>query len=134
MPANLTRRPRYHPPHDITLPERTMLLTSLRVDPIAFEERTGWALKPEGACRGDVCVPLPDGDARFDARILAERIGMPLVHDEALGVWALGPAARGRALTTAVAPELVLPDWRGNEFRLSSLRGQNVVLTTWASW
>jgi hypothetical protein len=112
-----------------------MLLTSLRVDPIEFEERTGWAIKPEGACRGDVCVPLPEGDARLDARVLADRLGMPLVRDDALGLWALGPASLGgRALTTAVAPELVLPDWRGEQFRLSNLRGRKVVLATWASW
>jgi len=61
---------------------------------------------------------------------------MPLVADEASGLWALGPESglTGRALTTAIAPELVLPDVDGKEFRLSSLRGQKVLLTTWASW
>jgi peroxiredoxin len=37
-------------------------------------------------------------------------------------------------LTTAVAPELELPDADGNPFRLSSLRGQKVLLVAWASW
>ena len=59
---------------------------------------------------------------------------MPLVHDAAAGLWALGPEAGGRALTSAQAPELILPDWRGNEFRLSSLRGRKVLLVAWASW
>jgi hypothetical protein len=110
-----------------------MLLTTPTVDPVELERGTGWALKPEGACKEDRCVPLPD-EARRDLRLLADRLGMPLVHDEAVGLWALGPEAGGRALTSAFAPELVLPDWQGNEFRLSSLRGHKVLLVTWASW
>jgi peroxiredoxin len=37
-------------------------------------------------------------------------------------------------LTTATAPDLVLPDADGNPFHLSSLRGQKVLLVAWASW
>jgi hypothetical protein len=59
---------------------------------------------------------------------------MPLVHDDDTGVWCLGPEALGRALTTAQAPDLILPDYRGNPFALSSLRGQKVLLVAWASW
>lgn len=112
-----------------------MILTTPQVDPAAFERATGWALKPEGACKEDRCVPLPaDPAARSDVRLLSERLGMPLVLDEALGLWALGPEAGGRALTSALAPELVLPDWQGREFRLSSRRGRKVLLIAWASW
>jgi cytochrome oxidase Cu insertion factor (SCO1/SenC/PrrC family) len=59
---------------------------------------------------------------------------MPLVHDEAHGLWALGPESGGRALTTAVVPDITLPDRNGNPFSLSSLRGQKVLLVAWASW
>jgi hypothetical protein len=117
-----------------------MLLDSLRVDVADFEARTGWSVQPEGLCQGDVCLPLPpnavDGNT-LDVQAVADRAGMPLVHDEAHGVWALGPAAgpERRALTTARAPELELPDLRtGEQFRLSSLRGQKVLLLAWASW
>ena len=114
-----------------------MILTALKVDPKAFEARTGWAIKPEGACKGDICVPLPAGAAEgglLDASVLSERLSMPLVLDEATGLRALGPEAMGRALTTAEAPEVILPDINGNEFRLSSLRGQKVLMVAWASW
>ena len=114
-----------------------MILTSLKVDPHSFEARTGWAIKPQGACKGDVCVPLPAGVAEgglLDVEVIAERLGMPLVLDEATGIRALGPEAMGRVLTTAEAPEVVLPDIDGKEFRLSSLRGQKVLMVAWASW
>lgn len=117
-----------------------MLLDSLLLDIDAFEARTGWTVQAEGLCQGDVCLPLPtdavDGQT-IDIERVARRAGMPLVHDEAHRVWALGPAAGPdrRALTTAEAPELELPDLRTGElFRLSSLHGQKVMLLAWASW
>lgn len=112
-----------------------MIVQSLTIDPVEFERRTGWAIKPEGACKKDRCVPLPDdAEQRRDPRVLAERLGMPLVQDAPSGLWSLGPESGGRALTTARAPELELPDQHGDTFRLSSLRGQKVVLVAWASW
>lgn len=117
-----------------------VLLTSLSVPVVEFETATGWRLERRGACKGEVCVPLPPGavvgeTVRVD--VVAGRLGMPLVRDEQAGLWALGPESQvtGRALTTAVAPELRLPDVRtGEEFALSSLRGRKVVLVAWASW
>jgi hypothetical protein len=117
-----------------------VILSELAVDEASFEGRTGWALKPEGACKGDVCVPMPDAlrraDGRLDVSVLSDRLGMPLVSDEGHGMWALGPdtAGSGRVLTTAKAPELELPDADGNLFKLSSLLGQKVLLVAWASW
>jgi hypothetical protein len=117
-----------------------VILTELEIDPEAFETRTGWAIKPEGACKAEHCVSLPPEARTHDGRVatdvVAERLGMPLVHDDAHGLWSLGPdtAVTGRALTTARAPELELPDFDGKPFRLSSLRGQKVMLVAWASW
>jgi hypothetical protein len=110
------------------------------IDVPRFEARTGWEIKPEGACKGDVCVPLGDStrtpSGRLDLRDLAPRLGMPMVADDVHGLFALGPetAVNGRVLTTARAPELELPDKDGNPFKLSSLRGQKVLLVAWASW
>ena len=115
-----------------------MILDTLDVDVVSFQERTGWEIKPEGACKADMCVPLPQGsldaNACIDARVFAERLGMPLVRDEKHGLWALGPETLGRALASADAPDFELPDRNGVPFRLSSLRGLKVLLLAWASW
>lgn len=114
-----------------------MILRSLAADPAAFAAHTGWEAKPEGLCRGEACVPAPGArraDGTLDVAVVAERLRMPLVHDEAHGLWALGPSSGGRALATAVAADPELTDHAGNPFRLSSLHGRKVLLVAWASW
>jgi len=114
-----------------------MLLESLTVDPADFAARTGWEVKPEGLCKGEICVPAPDAirpDGLLDVDVVAERLRMPLVHDAAHGLFALGPESGGRALTTAVVPDITLPDRNGNPFSLASLHGRKVLLVAWASW
>jgi hypothetical protein len=112
-----------------------MILETLEIDPTELERRTGWQIKPQGACKGDRCVPLPDMSTEWiDARLLAERLGMPIVHDEPSGLWALGPEAGGRVLSDVQAPDLELPDIHDRTFRLRSLRGRKVLLVAWASW
>lgn len=85
-----------------------------------------------------MCIPLAPGtvqDGSVDVVAVAERLGMPLVEAPDAGLWALGPESlSGRALVSAEAPELVLPTIDGSEFRLSSLRGQKVVLVAWAPY
>ena len=110
-----------------------MIVTSLDLDPAAFAQHTGWELRPEGACRGEVCVPL--GGAADDLLAVAARLGMAVVHDEDAGVWALGSdTVSGRALASAQAPDLTLPDREGRAVDLRSFRGQKVLLLAWASW
>lgn len=113
-----------------------MILTALSVDTAELERRTGWAIKEQGACKNERCVPLPPGSdrSRVDVRVLAERLGMPLLHDETHDIWCLGPEAGGRVLNSAVLPPIVLPDLDGNPFALEQLRGQKVLLVAWASW
>jgi hypothetical protein len=108
-----------------------MILARLDDPPAELEARTGWIIKPEGACRGEVCVPLAEP---FDVRELAERLGMALERDDAHGVWALGPESGGRALQSARLPDIVLPDRHGEDFALRSLRGTKVFMIAWASW
>jgi hypothetical protein len=115
-----------------------VILSSLQVDPAVFALRTAWQLRPEGACKADTCVPLPaevtGQDGRLDARILSQRLHMPLVEDEKHGLWSLGPESGGRTLATARFPDLTLPTGQGQDFDFRSLRGQKVLLLAWASW
>jgi hypothetical protein len=110
----------------------TMILDTLDVDAGRFHAGTGWDIKPEGACKGDVCVPLPGG---FSLKEAADRLGMAVVHDAQHGLWAVGPESLGgRALVTAQAPDLILKDVDGHDFQLSSLRGKKVVLVAWSPY
>ncbi len=109
-----------------------MITDTLDLSAEEFASGTGWDIKPEGACKGEVCVPLPDG---YSAAHAAERLGMAIVSHEASGLSAFGPESlSGRALVTAKAPEVVLPDLDGKAFRLSSLRGKKVVVVAWAPY
>lgn len=116
-----------------------MILTSLEhLSAGDFAEGTGWDPKPEGLCRGEICVPAPRAlrpDGTVDVMEAADRLGMPVVHDAEHGLWAIGPGtATGRVLSTAVAPDPELIDRDGNPFRLSSLHGRKVLLVAWSSY
>ena len=114
-----------------------MIVTELRSSAEDLAARTGWVAKPEGLCKGPMCVPLPGGTTDpLDLTVVAQRLGMPVLHDEAHGVHALGPATvGGRALDTAEAPDLALPDLDGNLVDLKSFRGKKkIVAFAWASW
>lgn len=107
------------------------------------ETATGWRLKPEGLCRGPVCVPLPPGrerdiarDGRVNVAGLWRHLGAPVARSERGDVWVLGASAddRGAALRSLEAPDFTLPDVAGRTHSLSEQRGKKVLLVTWASW
>jgi len=108
-----------------------------------LEELTGWQLKPEGLCKGDVCTPVaPEVAARcvdaekVDVAGLWKSLGRPLLRDRAGSTWMLGEAAsdRSRTLESLEAPDFTLPDIEGKLHSLSDYRGKKVFLSTWASW
>jgi hypothetical protein len=112
-----------------------MILDRLEITPEELERRTGWRIEARGACKGDRCVPLPpEDDSQLDVRMLADRLGMALVHDSKHGLWALGPESEGHVLASTELPEITLADRHGKPFDLSSLRGSKVLLVAWASW
>jgi AhpC/TSA family len=108
-----------------------------------MEQATGWVAKPEGLCRGEVCVPLPVGReqefvraSRVNAAALWRHLGQPVVRSESGHAWVLGQSARDRAaaLQSLEAPDFTLPDAAGRPHSLSDHRGKKVLLVTWASW
>ena len=110
-----------------------MIVDRLDVGAGEFERATGWRIKPEGACKGEVCVPLPEG--AFALPDVAERLGMAVVAEPGAGLWAVGPETLGgRALATADASDFRLPDLDGNEFDIGSLAGQKVLVASWAPY
>ena len=108
---------------------------------------TGWQLKPEGMCQGEVCVPLPP--KRKDAILeqagsstwvslteFARLIEQPVARDDRERVWSFGPPgwswkSRG---STAAASDFVASDLTGEQHSLRELLGKKVFLLFWASW
>ena len=106
-------------------------------------QASGWAAKPEGLCKGQICVPLPAGrerefvgDGQINLTALWRHLGQPAVRSERGEVWVLSEGARVRqaALASLEAPDFALPDPTGRMHRLSDYRGKKVFLVTWASW
>lgn len=108
---------------------------------------SGWQLKPEGACLGDVCVPLPAasrerfvrdsvGGTRFNLAELARLLEMPLLHDAGTNTWCIGESVpdRQQRVASLEAPDFALPDLSGRIHKLSEQRGKKVFLVAWASW
>lgn len=106
---------------------------------------TRWEWKPEGLCRGAMCVPVPprapwvrgEGTAtRIELAGLARHMGQPVAVSPAHGVWALGQSHEdlGDRLRSLEAPDFTLPDLDGRPHSLSDYRGRKVFLLAWASW
>jgi hypothetical protein len=110
------------------------------LDGAALVAATGWERKPEGLCRGDICVPVRDDsldepDGRVDLGAFAAALRRPLVLDVEHAVAALGAATDSHEdLRNGRAPEFALPDLEGRIHRLSDLRGRKVLLAAYASW
>ena len=111
--------------------------------PGEFEAATGWSLRPEGFCRGDICVPVPPGRAHefvaggaVNAAAFWGRMGNPVAHDAAREVWVLGtaPPTAARRCNRWRRRTSLCPTWIGRTRTLSEHRGKKVLLATWASW
>ena len=108
-----------------------------------LEHATGWQMKPEGFCKGDVCIPTPRGqesdylrDDEVNATAFWQLMGKTAVASRDGDVWFLGEGAeqRNEALLSLQAPDFTLPDFSGKPHRLTDYRRQRILLITWASW
>jgi AhpC/TSA family len=106
----------------------------------------GFALKPQGICRDELCFPMPKsreqefvrksaGKSWFNLVAFAQLVQQPIAHDEAFSIWYFGLRSDQRqVLSSLKAPDFTLPDMNGNTHSLSEFRGKKVLLLTWASW
>ena len=111
-----------------------------------LERATGFALKPQGVCRDELCFPVPRsrrqefvrksaGTTWFNLLAFAQLVHQPVAHDEALSTWYFGLRSDQRqGLSSLHAPDFTLPDMQGKTHSLSEFRGKKVLLVTWASW
>ena len=115
----------------------------LWLEPDQAAAASGWALRPEGLCRGDICVPIPAGrganfasDGKVNLAAFWDHMDMPSATSADGDIWTLGDSADNRAasLLSLDAPDFTLPDLAGEAHSLSDYRGNKVLLTTWASW
>jgi hypothetical protein len=111
------------------------------VSAAAVATLTGWALKPEGLCRDDVCVPVRDRDALahgdlVDVEAFAATLGRVAVVDADRGVAALGASAAtvAEAMQGLLAPDFRLADLDGNLVSLHDLGRRKRLLLAWSSW
>jgi hypothetical protein len=106
-----------------------------------FEKTTGWVLKPEGLCKGDICYPvrnvseLSDG-VNIDLAMFAKLTNQSLVFDSEYEVAALGELAstRAKSMSTLDAPDFKLPDIHGKQISFSDFNRRKRLLLAWSSW
>jgi len=117
---------------------------ALWLAPADFERVSGYSLKPEGFCRGTLCVPIPPrrpqsefrrGEA-LNLRAFAALTNRPLVSSKDFECWVLEEPAdmRNETLLSLTAPDFELPDLAGNLHKLSDYRGHKILVSSWASW
>ncbi len=114
---------------------------SLLVQEEALTATTGWELKPQGLCQGDVCVPVraraelgPSG--LIDVEALGSMLRRPVATEADHGLAVIGMAASEAAETmrSLRAPDFTVPDLEGNDVSLRDFAGRKRLLVAFASW
>ena len=94
-------------------------------------------LKPQGACRADMCIPVSKtlkNGPWFNLTGFSRKVGQAYVSES--GVWSFAeiPVMRGSFYNSRIAPDFAVPDRKGKIVHLSDFRGKKVLVFTWASW
>ena len=125
--------------------DRTVALDRVQPDPNDLWVRKSdlkkindFEVKPQGACREDLCIPISKDLQRgewFNLSGFARKTGESVIKDDS-GVYSFGeiPLVRGAFYSTRVAPDFAVPDRKGRVVHLSDFRGKKVLVITWASW
>jgi len=110
-----------------------------------LEAGLGWTLKPQGLCKGDICVPVrayPEvvdttgGEASVDLALFARLTDQPVVIDldEAVATFGTSATARAAQRASLDAPAFEATDLDGNPVRLADFEGQKKLLVAFSSW
>jgi len=107
----------------------------------ALQESIGWEIRPEGLCRGDICVPVTDdggivhGD-QVDLVAAARLTGSEVLidHDAPAIAISLPAPIRHQTLVGRQAAEFTLPDLNGDSHSLSEFAGKRRLLVAFATW
>ena len=99
----------------------------------------GFTLKPQGACRADLCIPIPKAmlhGGYFNLTAFAKKAGQPVVAEPDARVWSFGEmqALGGGLASSRIAPDFEVPDRLGRPVHLAGFRGKKALVVTWASW
>jgi len=130
--------------------DRTTVLDRVGADPAGAPDAlwirkrdlprvNGFELKPQGACRADLCIPIPKGMTRgdyFNVTAFAKKAGQVVVAEPSARVWSFGEmqALGGGLVNSRIAPDFEVPDRLGRPVHLSGFRGKKALVITWASW
>ena len=124
--------------------DRVVPLDKIRPDPKDLWVRSAdlprineFEVKPQGACRADMCIPLSKdlkSGEWFNLTGFARKLHQAYVTDA--GAWSFGeiPLVRGEFYKTRIAPDFSVPDRKGRKVHLTDFRGKKVLVITWASW
>ena len=96
-----------------------------------------FTVKPQGACREDVCIPLPKAlkrNGRLNLSGFARQVRQSVVNEGS--TWSFGemPMLRAGFLESRTAPDFAVQNRQGKTVRLKDFRGRKILLLTWASW
>jgi hypothetical protein len=97
----------------------------------------GFELTADGACRGDLCIPLPAGSIRnslLNFSAFAAAAGHAVVAEPAERIWSVSGRSTSGAMTSRLAPDIEVPDRLGRPVHLAGFRGRKALVITWASW
>src|SRR5215469_3505687 len=103
----------------LTIEKADVSSNGLWILPEELEKLSGWIVKPEGVCKGSVCVPIPPGresefvreGGTFNLAALSQLLGETVVHSDDLRVWVVQePHSNLRRIQSLEAPDFALPD------------------------
>jgi hypothetical protein len=124
--------------------DRSITLDKIQPDPKELWVRKSdlpkindFEVKPQGACREDLCIPIGKDLQRgewFNLTGFARKINQTVVNDSQVYSFGEIPVLRGSFTGSRIAPDFAVPDRKGKVVHLNDFRDKKVLVVTWASW